>query len=209
MMPTAEPVRDRVDARAFPRVAAYLDSLPEGLASYPGFKSKASIYLALVAELGVPLRTAGFPAKLAGLIDSPPTGNTWVPTVHVNAIELLIADHLASSEAFVQLAYQMNRKLLGSAMYRPLVFVSSPAFLLKVSAMVWGRFHSGTVLRPRIEHNSARLDLSFPERLLPRLLLEDKATAYRAAAEAAGGREVTAVVEECSADRARFALAWS
>ena len=103
----------------------------------------------------------------------------------------------------------MNRKLLGSTMYRPMVFVSSPAFLLKVSTMVWGRFHTGTVLRPRVEASSARLDLTFPERLLPRLIVEEKATAYRAAAEAAGGRDVSAVVEECSAERARFTLTWS
>ena len=197
------------DAQAYPRAAEYVGSLPEGLDSYPNFRSKASIYLTLLVELGVPLKTSTLPPILATLIESPPTANTWVPTSQVNALELVIADVLKSSEGFLGLAYSMNRKLLGSTMYRPMVFVSSPAFLLKVSTMVWGRFHTGTVLRPRVEASSARLDLTFPERLLPRLIVEEKATAYRAAAEAAGGRDVSAVVEECSAERARFTLTWS
>jgi len=142
---SAEPtVRGR-----FPRMERYIQALPDGLASYPRCTTKASIYRMLLDRLPEPMDVSGLPAEIAALIATPQPSGSWIETAKVNAVELAVADWVGSDAKFVALAEEMNNALLRSPMYRALVFVASPAFLIRTAARAWGQFHRGVPARDR------------------------------------------------------------
>lgn len=206
-MTAASPASD-VDPGKYPRVAAYLDGLPTRLGSHLNARSKASIYLALLEQPGTGLDPTGLPEPLGRLVRSPPLKTAWIPTVWVNALELAVADLCRSDARFLEIAYAMNCQLLASPMYRALVRVMSPAMLLRMARMVWSRFHQGSQMALTVEPKQAWLSLEYPVRLHPRLIAEEKATAYRAAIEAAGGQQTVCEVLDYTDERCRFHARW-
>ena len=195
----------------FPRMERYIQALPDGLASYPRCTTKASIYRMLLDRLPEPMDVSGLPAEIAALIATPQPSGSWIETAKVNAVELAVADWVGSDAKFVALAEEMNNALLRSPMYRALVFVASPAFLIRTAARAWGQFHRG--VPAEIEPDSAdrtalTLRLSFPPRLYTKLIAEEKRVSYDIALRAAGARNVRVTVASFQETSAAFRARW-
>ena len=93
-----------------PRVAAYLEALPNGLASYPEYTQKAALYRQFLKHAGA-LRVANqLPPELRLLVEQPVPVNTWLPEVMVNALYLGVADALhLDDEGVNSLLADLNR----------------------------------------------------------------------------------------------------
>lgn len=193
----------------FPRVARYLAELPDGTDSYSECVSKASIQQSLLRRFPVQCPPGSLPDPVEQWLRDPPLPSAWKPTVLGNAVELAVADaHCANDAEFEEMARWMNRVLLSSPMYKVLVFVMSPGFLLKQTSSTWGRFHRGTTLDAEIGRKSAWLTMTFPRFLHPLLILKEKAIAFEVAMAAAGGGNAKARITERTPKRAVFHVTW-
>jgi hypothetical protein len=176
---------------------AYLASLPRGLESYPACQQKAVILRSFVTPAMRPQIEAALPPEVRPLLEHMPAVTEWIPEVHATTIYLAARDATGSDEAYVASAYELNRNLLSGTMYRILFTFVSPARVLKGATSRWGQLHRGTELRPRsVGENEAVMRLSCPPNLVPPVLALAYGTAYRAAVELAGGRNVTVTCSE-------------
>lgn len=175
-----------------------------GLKSHANCKTKGSILQTYVDCHPVAKSLLPTLQEVTGLDARDVLPNAWVHTVHVNLFELMIADALDSDEAFLLAARRSNEKLLSTRTYRAIVFVASPAFLIRTATARWSHFHRGAPLVGRASGNTARLTLGFPSHLHPPLIVREKANVFAVAVEAAGGRltrlEVTAEPTEGRVD---------
>jgi hypothetical protein len=148
----------------FPRLSAYLDLVPDGLASYPDCQAKGSV-LRHVAEQGR-LREApagALPARLHGAIVAPALDGEWVPEVALVATVLAAADHLGlDDDAFLAWIGPVNRALF-SAIHGLVLSVLTPEFAARNAASYWKMFHRGTTLAPeRVGDRHWLLHLRYP-----------------------------------------------
>jgi len=192
----------------FPRVGRYIKALPDGLGSYPACVSKASIYRMLLDRLPAPMDTSALPDEVASLIRAPLPSGSWVETAKANAVELAVADWLKSDSKFVALAEEMNSALLRSPMYRALVYVASPAFLMKTASRAWAQFHRGVPAEVEVDNGTYTMRLSFPPRLYTKLIAEEKRVSYDIALRAAGARNVRVTVAAFTETSAVFRARW-
>ncbi|MCA9641671.1 MAG: hypothetical protein H6718_09900 [Polyangiaceae bacterium] len=191
------------------RLTSYLGSLPNGLESYPECTVKTSLLRGLLAACP-PLDDLQVQGPLRELLLDPPGANAWIPEAHFVAAHLAIADDLElSTEDMLQRTYQANKALTGSAMYRALASVASPALLLRGAKAGWGLIHRGVHLTLHAEKARARLVLTHPPHLYNSLAHESAAWGFRAVVEAAHGREVQAVLEQSMPTGASVLVAWA
>lgn len=195
-----------------PTVAAYLERLPDGIASYPDCRAKASLVSGVLESRPVDPERADLPKRLVELIAAPPPISSWVLETELCAVALAIYDvHFQSlgREAFVQWIYEFNSELFGTPLYRILYAFLSPVRLIKLSASRWGAFHRGTNLTVVESHRQrASLRLDFPPHLFDPLMLHGFLAAWRAAAVACGAEQCHADVERITASRAEYRIAW-
>lgn len=189
---------------------AYLARLPDGLASYPHCRARASLFLSLTEPLGRTPDTEGWPAELASLVRVPPPAVAWLPEVHFASAMRAIRDTcFESDEAFLAFSLDSQRRLFAHPIYRVVMAVVSPDIALRGARARWSHFHEGTELflvssRP----GAAELRLHAPAHLGDRLDHLAALTGMRAALELAGGRSIHAEVREESDMDATFELAW-
>ena len=137
---------DRVsDPSKFPVLARYVEALPQGLASYPEDRAKASLCGGMIDAF--PIRTddiPALPAELRYLVESPVPVSSWIPEVHSHAILLAIYDrHFETPDAFAAQAYAMQKALFSGPLYAIALKIVSPTRLLKTAAARWRMFHRG------------------------------------------------------------------
>jgi uncharacterized protein (TIGR02265 family) len=61
---------------------------------------------------------------------------------------------------------------------------------------------------PEAKTGTARFHLAYPRNLMPAVLGRSYTTAFKAALEAAGGREVSAELAQWEPERAQFTVTW-
>lgn len=189
---------------------AYIESLPNGLASYPGCQQKAQVvrqFLPLTERRK--LEGLG-PPEITAIIDEPPPATAWVPEVHATAIYLALRDTMKSDDEFIDYAREMNRSLVSSPMYRILFAFVSPERVVRGAASRWGQMHRGTELHPRrVSTNDAVFRLTTPPNAVPEILARAYSTAYQTAVELSGGSNVTCQVAEGGPTGWTFNLKWT
>ncbi len=194
---------------AFPRMSAYLDSLPRGLDSYPAHVQKAGVFRQL---LGAQLKAhaAGLPDVLRVLVETPPPVGSWVPEVHTAAIFVAMRDVMPDDHAFQDHMYRMNRALLDGVLYGFLFRLISPRRILDGARSRWTQLHRGITFEvlPHPEENQSGVCMRFPTGLVPVILLESYCGAFRAALEVAGGKNVKVHLVESAPVMARYAATW-
>lgn len=137
---------DEIDPARYPQVAAYLASLPEGLASHPECMAKASLYRHVLDESPLPDQD-GLPEVLADLLAHPRPVNTWIPEVYSHSLLLSEYDRVFPDERrFAAFCYETQRKLWSTKVYAMLMRWSSPQRLLASGSQRWGVFHRGSTL---------------------------------------------------------------
>ncbi|MCC6332626.1 MAG: hypothetical protein IT380_01405 [Myxococcales bacterium] len=188
----------------------YLQGIPAGLASYPGQLQKASVVQQFMKEMPTYGLEGQVPAPLEGLLSKTLSPSSWVPEVHATALLLAVRGLVYSSdEAFLSAALRANRRLLTGPLYRMLMMVVSPGFLLKNAAGRWSQFHQGMTLSVSFRgEGEAVLQLEYPPGLLPHLIARAYSTAFHAAVEAAGGKAVAVELAALEATQARFTCKW-
>lgn len=190
---------------------AYIAGLPNGLDSYPDHLQKAAVFRQFIAEQPLQIHLDLLPAVLRGLIRSPPPVGTWMPEVHATAGYLALRGLLFESDAlFVDYAYRMNRRLLEGPIYWVLFKLLSPEKVVRAAESRWGQMHRGigltmTFPEPRV----AAATMTFPAGLVPDVITRCYATAFRAAVEVAGGRNVAFELVKSQPTAAEYRGRWA
>ncbi len=169
----------------YPRVDAYLRSLPDGIDSHPTCGEKASIVHTWIAA-SPPLRHAELlPPAARRLLEVPPAEFVWVPVVHANALYLAIADeHFPDDDAYVAFCRDNNATLLRSSRYRTIVNVATPRAFLLAAKIGFQRLHRGTTMAiSQSSPSSIAIRVSWPASAWPRLLAAALGTAWEVGVE--------------------------
>jgi hypothetical protein len=199
----------------FPNVAAYLAPLPDGMASYPDCCVKASVYRDALTSLSLSSEDlTGLPREIRDLIERPPLVSAWVPEVHSCVILIALLDrHFergpAGLEAYAHWTYERNRRLLTRPLYRALFLLLSPERLLRSVGSRWGAFRKGTSLELVAQGTGwAELVVRHPPHVFNETTLYGLRGAFRAAAEAAGARNVETEAQQLKEREARYLVTW-
>lgn len=192
------------------RIDAYLASLPEGIDSYPQCTHKGeplSIWLRRSPTEGLADK---LPAPCAALLDAARPFPSWVPEVHANVLYLAILEvSFGDERAFLAHAEQCNRAVLQTPTNRVLFWVAAPKAILRAAGQRWSSLHRGSAIEVRVaQDTAAEVDLHYPPRLFPEIVLRGTATGFLAALENAGARDVQMDVRRVDETRAMFAARW-
>jgi len=196
-------------AGAFPRLAAYLSSLPSGLASYPECEIRATPVARYVDDPTVRAAAAGAPEVVATLLTPPHA--MWVPEVRCAAAILAVGDALRLSDgALAAHMVERNRELFRNVVYRALMAFLSPAALLARAPSRWEAFHRGTTLEViELSERTAAARLAFPPGLLAGAVVPAYGAALQAALEHCRAEGATLVAEAVTPTSLVYRARWS
>jgi hypothetical protein len=200
----------QLDAGRFPRVAAYLRGLPDGIASYPDAMVKASMYRDAILDRPLTDAVEYLPPQVAELVLRPPLVSTWIVSVPVQAIFLAIADHhRMSEEAFAAWTHRTQKSLLGGRLYRAMVALASPTLLLNGTRVRWGSFHRGSEIEvTQTGPNEAHLAVLFPRGLFAPTNLRGFVGGFQAIAELSNAKPVSVTLVDAKPTRGDFLVRW-
>lgn len=174
---------------------AYLCRLPDGLDSYPDCVVKGSVVREFLEGHDMTRLRARLPAPL-GELATPGSAvvTRWLPEVHFHAAMLAVTElFFDSDEAFIEDAYQRNRRLLAGPLYRMLTKFLSVDRIGSMGRMVFHQLHRGIELEYRAG-DPARWALHYPPHLLPELVARCYAGVSTLAIELGGDRVRTEVI---------------
>lgn len=196
----------------FPHLEAFIERLPQGLASYPDAVAKASLLRSFVQVRPVPQAVRErLPAPLAQLLEAPPPVSHWIPEVHKHAMLLVLRDTIFADEAdYVRYCYLRQRELFRGPMYRVLFTLASPRMLFRAVAMRWSSLHRGSNLTLE-EHSdtAARLRLHHPPALWDPMVALATAAGMRVVLDLAGAVGAQVETEHPSSEETVFRGQWT
>jgi len=189
---------------------AYLADVPGGLDAYPQFVQKASIYRQAFSRRLAADLAPRLPLRLAKLMLEPLPVSAWIPEVEGNALMLAIYEHQGYDEAaWVANGIVIARKLFQGPLYRALMMLVSPVAIMNRAQSRWEALHRGIELHAKITGDArAEIRVNYPPRLVPRLAAVTYLTAFQAALEAAGGRDVVCNIASYDAQEAVYDITW-
>ncbi len=200
------------DSRRCPRLAAYLAGLPAGLDSYPECVAKGSVIRDFVAHMPLGGRDVGvMPTILSEVVRQPPIATAWIPETHLAAMTLAVSDYcqLTDEQALSGWLSRLNRAIVANMWYRPLLFLATPHQLMSGAARTWATFHRGSPMTAtRIAPKETDLTLTFPSKLMPRLLLGGFGLAFQFSVEASRGKNPKVVLTNADDQRATYSVRW-
>ena len=200
---------DLVDRERYPRVAAYLGALPEGIRSHPDCQAKAAIVRRILHDRPLHATPEGaLPERLLELIHAPPLESEWIPEVLLMATVLAVADERRlDDEAFLGWVGPLNRELF-HGIYGLVMSVLTPEFAARNAGSYWKMFHRGSSLVPeRAGDRRWSLRLVFPRALFSGLALRQYAPVIQVGFQFADPSAVVTLREQAS-EWARFEVAW-
>lgn len=200
-----------IDRTIFPLTAAYIESLPEGLDSYPQCLAKASLYRrALDNRPFDPVAPGVLPDPLRDLIEHPRAISSWIREAPFQALMTAQREQqFATDTAFFDFVYRHQMELYSSALYSIMLRLASPGMLLRGASMRWSSFHRGSTLRTQeVTRNSATIILEYPNHLFDRMSLRSIAIGFKAALDASCGRGSKVEIGKGLPGRARFESSW-
>lgn len=205
---------DKVDARKFPRLANYLEHLPNGdVGAYPRCEARGTVARGLLEERPIPPNVVGrgeVPDAVYSMVAAPPLRSSWVPEAANAALNYLIGDvHGLSEEAHLKLIEAVTLKLYTGPVYKLLMSIVSPQMLLQVASNRWQALHRGTTLTAeKVGGSGMRLILEFPDSLFVGLGLRLWANVYRVTLEHSRAKNAKVVVSEALRTRGVFECSW-
>lgn len=196
----------------FPSVRAYIERLPDGLASYPECLAKVALVRDIIESRPLDPDADHVPDEIRPMIASPPPLSSWVPEVHFVAAALTIfaRDFGASDyDAYETWICTSNMALFRKPLYRVLIALLSPERLLVGTSKRWSAFHKGTSLTVvERTRGSARIDVAFPPHLYNHDMLRGMSAGLRAAVNVAGGRDVAIGIDDETPTSAQYWVRW-
>ncbi|RZO47495.1 MAG: hypothetical protein EVA89_39215 [Sandaracinaceae bacterium] len=153
---------------SLPSVQAYLARLPEGVDSYPQCMIKAAPLVDQLAMKPLPDALLGeLPERVVELVRNPPMVSAWIPEVVAMTYSISIRDCFfppgVGDVAYEAWAYERNRRMLSTRLYRALFLLVSPDRLFKQIGPRWSRMRRGSELEV-LEHRAGfvRLQTRYP-----------------------------------------------
>ncbi len=194
----------------FPRMTAYLESLPRGTESYPAALSKASLIRHMQESMPFEASPGELPEALHALWEAPPPSSSWVSTAQFLALTLAYGDaHFPREADFHEWLYGLSAALYAKPLYRFLMYVATPRQLVHGAAKRWHQFHQGTDLELAEEGDGqAVLAVHFPPKLYTPPVLGTNVAALRAAVTAAGGKDVRGELTHVTDTEGRMRFTW-
>jgi hypothetical protein len=192
-------------------VDAYLASLPGGIDAYPECAHKGdalAVWLRASPTAGLAERV---PPVVARLVTDESAITTWVPEVHANVLYVAIREcSFRDDESFLVHAHACNEAVLQTPLNRVVFWVAAPKAILRAAGLRWGSIHRGSTLEVSVARDTyAHCVLRYPPNLFPAIVLRGLATAFAAALENAGGRDVRVELRDAGAAVALFDARWS
>lgn len=188
---------------------AYLDGLPHAERSYPDCCIKGSL-------VGISLRSRRLPeaADVPGFVRAFErerwTSSEWVPIVRVNAWVASLLDHdfRGNEQAYLAWNYELNREFATTPMYKLFYKLAPPRILVRTLTLAFSQYFRGIVLNATISSGHAELEVTQPAELYPEVMQRGFAEAFRAALDAAGARQATAVLTQRDPRSHRVRCSW-
>jgi hypothetical protein len=203
-----------IDRAAFPQLSAYLDALPAGLESYPECRAHRSLLEGLVRDHGHVGRRSGLPPEVQRLL-SESRGETWMPEVHFQAVNLAIRDAAFHDDAgFADWSVAWSAELLDKPILKHLMRLMSPTLVVTGAAKRWKAIHVGSTLAARlVDAEGARARslarLTFPERMFPELFLRVLVGVFQVAVSGARGKDTRVELLELGDAFADYETSWT
>ena len=164
------------------RCASFIDSLPDGLRSFPEARGRMSLFRSLYELTSAEHIDDRLRAVMAQTSD-----DDWQSEVVCAAIVSAFADECGDESDFLARMLEHNLEIYRRPLFRGLMFVMSPTLVLMGAAKRWGAFHEGSSLEvdkwARTDtHHGAKLHLRHPTGLFQPLHHRAYGEAFRAAA---------------------------
>jgi hypothetical protein len=200
----------RLDQARYPRLAAYLASLPAGIASYPEAEARASLLTTAFESRRPILDAGGLPPEVLSLFRRPPLPSAWITQVHFRAAMLALADmHFGSDEAYVDWIHELNRRLYDKPFMKVIRALVSQGRVVSTFCSRWSSFHRGVTCRcDALSGKMAIVSLTYPAHLLNRIQGRTFAISLLAALEIVERRAASAVLTEHTPERCVVAASW-
>lgn len=196
---------------------AYLESLPDGMRSFPKCQVRGEVLdhtLEWLSEVGGTLE----PTLRDWVRTYRPLGRAmeWVPEVLLNCVSLAVADEgYPSGEAWLSDVYRRQRKIYETPLYRALLLLLSPTLLTMGAADRWTAYRRGTALivdkwQKTVGGRQTIATLEHPAGLHTELHLMSLGQAMLAAVDACGAKGAKLeLLPDSPRGQARFRLAYS
>ena len=153
----------------WPRVDAYLASLPDGIESHPTCQTKSALIRSALKVRPVEGRSlAGLPPVVAEMLENPPPATQWVGTVPHFTAQLAIGDlHDLQPHDYDEFWYAHMKRLMTGPVYSTFFRLISPSYLVRTSTMRWSQFYRGWHVEVKPVDAGLDLRLRYPTHLLP------------------------------------------
>lgn len=204
-----------IDPGRFPRAAAYLASMPDGLESHAACKIRDVVldpyvrdYKAIAAEPGLPVPVADL---LRGRVPGP-----WISEVLFQVGHLVVRDRaFAADGPLHEWMRSANAEVFDKPILRSLMRLVSPSLIVLGASKRWAAFHLGSDLTvERVVEADGRAGsvahLRYPPGLFSALFLETLEGSFVAALAASRAREPQAkiLVTDAAHGRTDYAVSW-
>jgi hypothetical protein len=192
-----------------PKTDAYIDSLPDGLDSFPECLIRTDLYDNTLEELPDVRKVPIVEQTLRQY-----KGRKWMPEIYGSIINHGIRDAcFASDRAYFEWLESFNGKIFQRPTYKAVVMLLSTQLLLMGAAQRWSSFHKGTHLeiaasQIRGDRRVASGELVFPHGLYDELQVRTHCHAIRAAMVASRADAPEYRLLEMQNGVARLELTW-
>jgi len=203
-----------IPADKYPVTARYIESLPNGLDSYPECQARTDARDNIKREFPDIGSDSNLPKIVRDFFGSRYRDN-WIPEVVSCALLLLTRDvGFKSDDDFLAWCYEGHSSLYRKPHYKIIIYILSPTLLLTGATKRWSTFHRGSTLTPKpivkegdfFEGNAS---LTFPPHLFNELLLRVQRGAYKAAIDATRTKGSRIQLTEITDTSASLSFRWS
>lgn len=183
-----------LDAAVFPRTAAYLASLPEGLVSYPACETRREYSDFIAKDFPQAAQHPKLPPSIAQAISFETDKRGWIPDVHCLLHMHIIWDlYFDSKAAFMAQHYVWCKKSCDHPLYKAAMYCISPKLSMIALRALWSRFNLGTHVTSREgpSPNSRYVTLSHPDGMYDAFNVEAIFVAIQAMVSPPSGRNLS------------------
>lgn len=198
------------------RLYAYLESLPDGMRSFPQAQVRGEVLDATIEWLEE-IESAPDPILRDWIRSSRPMGRSveWIPEALLNAVSLqIIDDGFPSDESWLNEVYRRQRKVYHTPLYRAVLMVLSPTLLTMGAGDRWKAYRKGSALSVDKwardgDRRVSIATLRYPAGLHTDVHVRSLATVLVAAVDACGAKETKMdLLEESRPGEARFRMSY-
>jgi hypothetical protein len=195
----------------FPRLAQYLDSLPQNLESYPSALTRSDFSLILRRHLDPFLKEGSMPQSLRAVLTAPWKPGDWIPTTTYVALCAVARDHLwLSDQDYHQGMFEVATEMYKGPVYKTLFLMLGPSIAAMGAAKRWDTLHQGTQLVIKKQtKESLCLVLTSPQNLFTDLAVQSLGAAFCAVAQGSRGRDATFEMVTRNDVEAELLISWT